>query len=107
MERKRTKQATVTHEQIINGLEIAMNSLRDALNPLGQLTEEKMQLHLEETVKRAREELQSAEYDLNDLSQGLKHPLVVISGDLKDYVPPKLDFQGTTEASTEEDGPRR
>ena len=29
----------------------------------------------------------------------------MISGDLKDYVPPKLDFQGTTEVSTEEDIP--
>jgi len=95
---------TVTHEQIINGLEITINSLRDDLNPLGQLTGEQMQLHLERAVKKALEEIQGAEYDLNDLSQ-LKYPLIVISGDLRDYVPPKLEFRGTTEVSTEEDVP--
>ncbi len=105
MERKGTKQTTVTHEQIINGLEITINSLRDDLSPLGQLTGEQMQLHLERAVKKALEEIQGAVYDLNDLSQGLKYPLIMISGDLKDYVPPKLDFQGTTEVSTEEDIP--
>ena len=106
MERKGTKQTTRTHEQIINGLEIAINSLRDAISPLGQLTEEQMQLHLEGAVKRALQEIHGAEYDLNDLSQGLKYPLIVISGDLRDYVPPKLDFQGITEVSTEEDVPQ-
>lgn len=100
------KQTTTTHEQIINGLEIAINSLRDAISPLGRLTEAQMQLHLEGAVKKALEEIHGAEYDLNDLSQGLKYPLVVISGDLRDFEPPKLDYKDATEVSTEEDGPQ-
>ena len=123
------KKKPPTLEQIENTIEVANNSLRTALSPLGELTDWQKQLALERAVKEAIQDLVGASYDLE-----LRRPMIVATGDiphicddcevtlnnlpadehchgcrneaeLTTYVPKDLRYQDPTEVSLEDDEP--
>lgn len=123
------KKQTPTLEQIENTIEVANNSLRDALTPLGKLPDWQKQLRLERAVKEAIADLVGASYDLE-----LRRPMIVATEDiphicddcevtrsnldpdehchgcpseaeLMTYVPKDLRYQDPSEVSLEDDEP--